>query len=46
MIKQHYLVTKSSRNNGINNIKFGYEKKGTHLDICNILNVNEFEAQF
>jgi hypothetical protein len=39
-------VTKSSENNGLNNIKIGYEKKGAHLDLCNILNANEFEAQF
>jgi hypothetical protein len=39
-------MTKSSRNNGLNNIKIGYVKKGTNLDLCNILNANEFEAQF
>jgi hypothetical protein len=39
-------VRKISRKNGLNNIKIGYEKKGAHLDLCNILSANEFEAQF
>jgi hypothetical protein len=39
-------VRKSSRNNRLNNIKNGYGKKGAHLDLCNILDANEFETQF